>query len=142
MGVLEDFNQIMTTARTAVTGALQGPMADGLREKVQEKARENVYSYTPKFMSRREEYGGLIDAGNMPTSVEGLTLSLENITGLQNLYGGNDQSPLTPIVEEGVEAYHMPYPRPFMKEAEEEYAAGEGEDEIKRALAAAGLTVL
>lgn len=142
MGVLDDFNEIMAKAKMSINDALAGPMADGLQEKVQAKAMEQVYSYNPDFYSRREADGGLIDKANMPTTVSDMVLTLENTTGLQNLFGGNDSSPLTPIVEEGVGAYHMPYPRPFMEEAEEEYASGEGEAEIKRALAAAGLTVL
>ncbi len=68
---------------------------------------------------------------------------IARVAGLQNLFGGNDGSPLAPIVESGAEAYHMPGAREFMEPALNEYiSSGKADEAIKSALRMAGFDVL
>lgn len=141
MSVLEDYAQIRGLMDSAIGKALGDEVASGLREKIQQKAHEKVYSYpaTPSAMyKRRMEDGGLIAEGNLAASVSGLTLSMENTSEPQHAGG----AALTPVVEEGWSNWHQPGPRPFMDEARDAYVdSGEAESAIAAALAAAGFTV-
>lgn len=141
MSVLQDYLQIRSALDAAVGTALQGPVADGLKKAIQEKAQENVYSYeaSPSAISkRREKNGGLIDESTMLTSVDGMTLTLENASEPQHAEG----IALTPIVEEGWSSWHQPYARPFMEEARDDYMDnGDADRDIADALKAAGFTV-
>ena len=125
----------------AVSNALEIEVAEEAKACIKEAALSEVYSYVPKFESRRMENGGLIDPDNMITTVVGNTLTVQNVTGLQNLWGGNDTSPLTPIVEDGVPNYYMPYPRPFMETAKEMLVNGRAEAAFRRGLARQGIDV-
>lgn len=143
MGILEDYMEIRQRLDAAITVGLELDVANGLSQKIYEKAVENVYSYNPSFFSRREDFGGIGAATNLDASVSGNVLTIRNTTGLQNLYGGDDDSPLAPIIEEGVEAYHMPYPRPFMEEARDEYiTSGEAAEDLANALRRKGFEVI
>lgn len=137
MSVLEDYAQIRGLMDSAIGKALGDEVASGLRKKIQQKAREKVYSY-PVKSKRRMENGGLIAEGNLAASVSGLTLSMENTSEPQHAGG----AALTPVVEEGWSNWHQPGPRPFMDEARNAYVdSGEAESAIAAALAAAGFTV-
>ena len=126
----------------AISNALSVEVAEAVREAVHDAAMTEVYeAYEPRFMSRRMESGGLIDPENTVISVAGTTLTAENVTGLQNLWGGNDDSPLAPIVQDGVEAYHMPFPRPFMDAAKEQLINGKAEEALRRGLTRQGIDV-
>ena len=144
MSVTDEGIMMLERIKTAIDSALPTTMADSLREQVAQTAEEKVYSYNPKFYSRRKESGGLIAKENLPAHLSApQTLTMKNITGLQNLYGGGDSSPLTPIVEDGVEKYHMPYPREFMQPALDEYIdSGRAEADLAQALEAAGFTLM
>lgn len=126
--------------KSAINIALQGNMAGGLREQIRKTAEKNVYSYSPEFYSRRREAGGLIAEENLPAHLSGeQELTMQNTTGLQNLFGGSDGSKLTQIVENGDERYHMPYAREFMEPALDEYiSSGEAEADLRESLLAAG----
>ena len=141
MSVIQDYLQIRSALDAAVGTALQGPVADGLKKAIQEEALENVYSYeaSPSAISkRREKNGGLIDESTMLTSVDGMTLTLENASQPQHAEG----IALTPIVEEGWSSWHQPYARPFMEEARDDYVDnGDADRDIADALKAAGFTV-
>ncbi len=141
MSVLQDYLQIRGLLDTAVENALRDSVADGLKEAIQKKAKGSVYSYpaSPSAMyKRREENGGLIDDTTMLTTVEGLTLTLENTAEPQNANGID----LTPIVEDGDPAWHQPFARPFMDEARDEYVDnGNADSDIVKSLRAMGFTV-
>lgn len=145
MGIMEDYMALRGRMDGAINEALGNGVAEGLKRAIAERAQENVYSYQPLFESRREQAGGTIDPGNMTVNVGHLEMTLDNQTGLQNLFGGNDPSPLVPIIEEGVAAYHMDKagPRPFMDEARDEYVeSGDAGREIAQALMSAGFEVI
>ena len=126
----------------AIADALGNEVADEARDCVREAAYEEVYdAYAPEFLSRRMDSGGLSDPANTITTAAGTTLTVENVTGLQNLWGGNDTSPLTPIVTAGVPAYHMPFPRPFMDGAAEKLRSGRAQAALRRGLARQGFDV-
>ena len=140
MSVLQDYLQIRGLLDSAIKNALRDSVADGLKEAIQKKAKENVYIYpaSPSAMyKRREENGGLIDDTTMLTTVDGLTLTLENTAEPQHADGID----LTPIVEEGDPAWHQPFARPFMDEARDEYVDdGKADSDIAAALRAMGFT--
>ena len=141
MSVLQDYLQIRGLLDSAIENALRDRVADGLKEAIQKKAQENVYSYeaSPSAISkRRGKNGGLIDESTMLTSVDGMTLTLENASEPQHAEG----IALTPIVEEGWSSWHQPYARPFMEEARDDYVDnGDADRDIADALKAAGFTV-
>lgn len=141
MSVLQDYLQIRGLLDTAVENALRDSVADGLKEAIQKKAKESVYSYpaSPSAMyKRREESGGLIDDTTMLTTVEGLTLTLENAAEPQHANGVD----LTPIVETGDPAWHQPFARPFMDEARDDYVDnGNANSDIAKALKSMGFMV-
>lgn len=141
MGILADYMQIRARLDSAVSEALQGTMAENLRNFIVQSAYMNVYSYPAQMADlRRYEAGGLIADENLPASVSGTTLTIKNIAGLQD---PSDGSPLAPIVESGNRAYRQPYPRPFMDEGRDEYVDGGYADiDLAEALRAAGFTVL
>lgn len=141
MSIMDEYARIRAKLEGAITSGLQDQVAEGLKERVKEKAYANVYSYTarPEFMkSRRYERGGLADPNNMIAHTEGLTLTLDNVTELQN----RAQTELeVPIVESG-DGYNQPYPRPFMDEARNEYVDNGGaKDDLMDAIRSAGFTV-
>lgn len=140
MSVIQDYMQIRALLDAAIENALRDNVADGLKKAIQEKAQENVYSYhaSPSAMyKRREENGGLIDEATMITTVEGLTLTLENAAEPQHANGID----LTPIVEEGDPDWHQPFARPFMDEARNEYVDnGKADSDIAAALRGMGFT--
>ena len=143
MGILEDYAAIRGRMDSVINQALGEGVAEGLKEAIAKQAQTAVYSYPPKFEHRRMEGGGIIDPGNMIVNVGNLEMTLDNVTGLQNLFGGNDTSPLVPIIEEGVAAYHMPGPRRFMDDARNQYVDnGEAGREIAKALIGAGFEVI
>lgn len=131
---LEEALAKLHSLSAAVTDALQNEVADEAKAAVKEAAKGVVYSYTPQFLSRREENGGLIDEANIIAAVTGDTLTVENVTGLQNLWGGSHTEPLTPIITAGLPNYNMPYPRPFMDEAANLLKNGRAEDALHRGL--------
>ena len=141
MSVLQDYLRIRKLLDSAIGNALKDDVADGLKDVIQKKAKENVYSYpaSPDAMyKRREESGGLIDDATMLTTVDGLTLTLENAAEPQHANGVD----LTPIVETGDSAWHQPFARPFMDEARDEYVDnGEADSDIAKALKSMGFTV-
>lgn len=146
MSITSDYLQIRSKLDNAITAGLQGKVADGLKESVSRMARKKVYEvYTPQPIfekARRGEHGGIADPNNMITHVEGTTLTLDNVTGLQNLFGGGDTSLLVPIVEEGTAAYYQPGSREFMDDARDEYVDnGDAARDLMDELRGAGFTV-
>ena len=147
MSITSDYLQIRAKLDSAITAGLQGKVADGLKERVSRMAQKEVYdAYNPQPVfeeSRRGKHGGIADPNNMITHVEGTTLTLDNVTGLQNLFGGGDSSLLVPIVEEGTAAYYQPGSREFMDDARDEYVDnGDAARDLMDALRDAGFEVI
>lgn len=139
MASLEQVIASLTRLDEAIRDALANEVADAAREAIRDAAMSEVYSYTPGFYSRRMASGGLIDEANIITTVEGNTLTVDNVTGLQNLWGEGDTGLLTPIVEAGLSNYNMPYPRPFMEVAEAALRGGKAAEALARGLARQGI---
>lgn len=138
MSVLQDYLQIRGLLDAAIENALRDNVADGLKKAIQEEAEKRVYDAYPVSSKRRKKDGGLIDDATMITTVEGLTLTLENAAEPQHAEG----IALTPIVEEGWSSWHQPGPRRFMDEARDAYVdSGDADRDITDALKAAGFTV-
>lgn len=129
------------TLDAAITNALRTEVSDEARQSMKEAAEEAVYSYQPKFLSRRKSDGGLIDDRNIICSVDGDTLTVDNVTGLQNLYGGGDTNLLTPIIENGEKSYHMPYPRAFIERTSEKLMSGSADRALREGLRRQGIHV-
>ena len=143
MGDISDAILRLKNIDAAITNALETEVAEEAKLAVKDAAERNVYAaYTPEFYSRRKEKGGIKDPDNIICHVSGDTLTVDNVTGLQNLWGGGNTSVLTPIVEEGDAAYHMGKagPRPFMDFAKELLLAGRAEAALRRGLERQGIS--
>lgn len=131
----------------AITDALANEVAEAAVEAVQKSAKDNVYdAYSgPMAAFRRGENGGLLDPHNIITIAEGNTLTISNVAGLQNRFypegAQKDPSRLTPIIEEGLKAYHQPRPRPFMQHAKDILISGTAENALRRGLARQGIEI-
>lgn len=118
MSVMSEFEAILQKLDFAIDDSLRVDVANAVREKMHEKVHELVYDqYTPKGpYGRREDRGGLSSVWNYDARIEGdHMLVVENNTPLQGGGSGN----LVEIVEEGLENYNMPFPRPFIQKTEE-----------------------
>jgi hypothetical protein len=75
----------------------------------------------------------------MAVNVNGYELHVRNITVQQGCKAYQTE---TGFVEEGAPEFRQPFPRPFMDEALQEYAYGEGPEDLANALRARGYTVV
>lgn len=103
---------------------LLGEATEAVKDVMQEKLAENVYSYEASeqaMATRRYEEGGLYDRENMVSHVEpGLTLVVENIAKFQDAPLNSRGKDLSDVVQEGLSSYNQPYPRPFTADTESE----------------------
>ena len=136
---IKDVLAELTRLDAAVADALGNEVAREAKDCIREAAISEVYSYTPEFESRRMQDGGLIDDNNMLDSVTGTTLTVDNVTPLQNLWGGTHTELLTPIIENGLTNFNMPYPRPFMDKAKDMLLSGRAGDALRSGLARQGI---
>lgn len=123
MSVLAEYQAIMARLDNAIDNALSEDVADAVRAEMNEQVHKRVYdAYVPQNPSaRRMDTGGLSDTANYDAHLEeGHVLVMENNTPMQNPNGAN----LVEIVEEGNEAYHMPFARPFVEMTEKSVNAG------------------
>lgn len=136
MSVVDDFIIWYSGVQSAVQEALGGPLKDGLLQEVKKKAQANVYDAYSSGGYRRGQLGS---SQNMAVNVNGYELHVRNITVQQ---GGKAYQTETGFVEEGAPEFRQPFPRPFMDEALQEYAYGEGPEDLANALRARGYTVV
>lgn len=140
MGLTDEYIGKMANLNAAITDALANEVAEGFKQAVANEVLKDVYSYPATFVSRRGTAGGIADPENIITFANGDTLTADNVTGLQNLWGGGDSNLLTPIVEGGVTNYHMPGPRPFMENAKESFvSSGAAEAALRAGLRRQGI---
>lgn len=101
---------------------MQDQVADGIKDEIADSVSKNVYTYEPRFYSRRVFSGGIRDKSNMQQdydpSEKALTITEE--APWQQLYGGDTPSTDLATVIENNEIYNAP-PRPFMEKAAKEY---------------------
>lgn len=126
-----------------IESALQNEVAEAAKDAVAQSTAINVYGvYTPKVLySRRGSNGGLSAEDNIECIASGKQMTVRNVTGLQNLYGGNRQEILTNIVESGDKRFHMHLAgqRPFMEHAKEYLMNGPGQQALHAGLARQGI---
>ncbi|MBR3240765.1 MAG: hypothetical protein IKF99_20300 [Oscillospiraceae bacterium] len=134
MSVVDDFIIWYSGVQSAVQEALGGPLKDGLLQEVKKKAQENVYNAYPGGYRR----GQIGSEQNMAVDVNGYELHVRNITVQQ---GGKAYQTETGFVEEGAPEFRQPFPRPFMDEALQDYAYGEGPEDLANYLRSHGFIV-
>lgn len=140
MSLASDIAVFVQKLDAAIDGAMQGPVLDGAKEMIQRTAMTQVYSYQPEFDSRRMMSGGLMDEGNMESNYGDKTLTIKDVAGWQQLYGGAyPGEELAEAIAAGSPQYHFGNAgaRSFMPEAEQEFKP-EFERILGDALRAAG----
>ena len=130
----------------AIDATMQGMVADGAKEALQEAAYQQIYdAYTPEFMSRRGSAGGIADPGNMVASYGGKTLTITDEAPWQQLWGGAVPGErLAEAIASGSSRYNMGAAgaRPFHEEAERQFSSsGEFERLLAQGLRAHGFYV-
>ena len=137
MSMLSQFTPWYQNLLTAVTDALSGPVQDGLKQKIRERAQKNVYDAYDGGGYRRGQIGA---AQNLEAEVLFHQLRITNVTPPQ---GGAARATETSFVEGGYANYNQPFPRPFMDEALEEYTgSGQAQEDLAAALRSKGFTVV
>lgn len=147
MGIAGDIAAFMARLNTAIDSTMQGPVADGAKKQLRASVYSEVYgAYSPEFYSRRMDGGGLSDMSQMRVDYGDKTLQIQDIATWQHLYGGEyPAGRLAEAIASGDSIYHFHRagPRPFHKEAEQEFAAsGEFERLLADGLRAHGFIVL
>lgn len=136
MSVLSDFTIWYTELQTAVTEALAGPLKDGLEQEIRKQAKTRVYDAYGGGGYRRGQIGA---PHNLEADVNGHELHIRNVTQPQ---GGPASQTETGFVEEGAPEFRQPFPREFMQPALEEYAYGQGPDDLANWLRSKGFEVI
>jgi hypothetical protein len=125
MGISADIAAFVARLDAAIDGAMQGPVLDGAKEQIQRTAMTQVYSYTPKFYSRRMSGGGLIAEENLISTYGDKELDIHNVAPWQHLKGGRyPGEELAEAIAAGSERYNFKKAgaRSFMPEAERDFA--------------------
>lgn len=134
--MLADLAAFVSKLEAAIDDTMQGAVAEGAKEALQEAAYRQVYdTYTPQFLSRRGNVGGIADPGNMTVNYGGMTLTITDDAPWQQLWGGAVPGErLAEAIASGDSRYNMGKagPRPFHQEAERQFA---GSGEFDRLLA-------
>lgn len=136
MSAISQFTIWYQRLLSGVTDALNGPVQDGLKQAIREKAQQNVYDAYDGGGERRGKIGA---AENLAGEVVGHQLRITNVTQPQ---GSGASMTETSFVESGASNYRQPFPRPFMDEALEDYSAGRAEIDLADALRSMGFTVI
>lgn len=147
MGIAADIAAFVAKLDAAIDSTMQSEVAEGAKKALRTAAYSEVYgAYSPSFMSRRMDGGGLADMGQMDVSYGGKTLTIQDMAPWQQLYGGTvPGGRLAEAIASGDSRYHFGKagPRPFHQEAEQQFAAsGEFENLLAAGLRAAGFKVL
>ena len=144
---MSDLAAFMAKLDAAIDSTMQSEVAEGAKKALRAAAYSEVYgAYSPEFFSRRMDAGGLSDVGQMETSYGGKTLTVQDMASWQQLYGGSAPGGrLAEAIASGDSRYHFHKagPRPFLEEAEQQFAAsGEFGRLLAAGLRAAGFKVL
>ena len=135
MSVITEYLEWYAELQSAVQDALNGPLQDGLKQEISKQAKARVYdAYSGGY--RRGKIGA---PENLEGHVNGYELHIRNVTVQQ---GGPAYQTETGFVEEGAPEFRQPFPREFMQPALEEYAYGQGPEDLANALRARGFTVI
>ncbi len=136
MSFVRQFTVWHNRLEMAVSEALAGPVADGLKQAIKKSAKKNVYDAYSGGGYRRGAIGA---AENLEAETDGTTLTIRNVTQPQ---GGPASMTETSFVETGAAAYRQPFPRPFMEEGRDEYVQNQASDDLADALRSRGFDVV
>lgn len=104
-----NLNSLFGYIEDSVKETLKEDVAETVKENMAEEIQANVYNaYSPLYYKRRGSQGGLGDKSNMEAKVDGSTLTVKNITPLDN---GRTDWELDEIVCKGYG--NMPFARDF-----------------------------
>lgn len=142
--IFKEVEEIETAIDNAINNAMETVVTEHAKDAIVESEESNVYSYDPIFLNRRMESGGLKDRSTMRDSYDigskTLTITMEtdwqNI-GFRYIDGRGAYDDLADAIENN-NIYNAP-PRPFMQQAEDDYAKNQFESDIMDALTSAGL---
>ena len=155
MSVLDEYKRIRAKLETDVETVLLTHVAPAVKEEMQTQVYDKVYdAYKPTQYVRRWDRGGMGDMRNYEAAVDSgaMTLRVMNLTTGNPDYRppwseGWDEGFISDLVERGT-GYHwtwsriyqdMPYPRPYIRAAEQEVIRdGTVERELRRGLSALG----
>lgn len=142
-----ELDAAIASLEKAIDSTMKTLVADSAKLAIQEAVFEYVYPlYDPTQYERREDSGGgLADIDAMEAEYDSKTKTLE-VSNMSRGASDNDDALLTPIIEGGTgytwkhsEIYKLqPYPRPFIKHAEEIMAEGRYEDSLSQGLSVFG----
>lgn len=88
---IEEYSNAVDSAVREILGDDNSAVHRGMRETIAQMAEREVYSYQPKFNSRRKYDGGLIDPDNIiatQSGTKGFTVTFTMVAPWQQLYGG------------------------------------------------------
>ena len=147
MSIASDIAAFNAKLDATIDSVMQGEVAEGAKKALRATAYSEVYAaYSPAFMSRRMDSGGLADVGQMEATYGDKTLTIQDMASWQQLYGGSAPGGrLAEAIASGDSRYHFDKagPRPFHEEAEREFSAsGEFENLLVAGLRAAGFKIL
>jgi hypothetical protein len=120
MSLLTEFDSAITKIDVACMAAVEGGIRDALLKKIEEKAKDNVYSYGASARAMAERRGTIGTKGVMEIEAGGgageFWLVVTNRAFTQNPAPAEESD----IVEEGYANYNQPGPRLFMQVAADE----------------------
>ena len=120
----KDLQDYLDRLDTAIESVMMNEMTNTIQAEIKAHAETDVYSYKPRFESRRKENGGIIDRDNLDAKYEfqTRTLTVTEEAPFQQLFGGErpTYTSLGDVIESGNEAFYMKRAgkRPFMQNAE------------------------
>ena len=125
--------EILPSLGAAISDAVATRMTDGLKNAIQQKAKDVVYSSASGYAR------GIL--GTLPYLFATAAGYGVTVTSFAPMQGTNYGVSETSFVETGMANYHMPGPRPFMDEGRDEYANGQAKDDLASVLMAHGFQV-
>ncbi len=128
----------------AIEDALDKEVAEAIKETLVAVAREKVYdAYTPKFLSRRDGNGGVLDKNSMTHEAHGTELTVWDRPKWQQLYGGTiPAEELVEALAKGDARFHFAEAgeRPFHEAAKQRVISdGTAEEALRRGLQRQGI---
>lgn len=128
------YGEILPSLGIAISDAVATVMQQNLKQKIEQMAKENVYSSASGYAR------GIL--GTQPflfSTAAGFSLAVTSNAPMQGTNYGVSE---TTFVEQGMGNYHMPFARPFMDQARDEYVDGQAHSDLAAVLAAHGFTVI
>ena len=144
MATLSDYIIKIANIDAAIENALQNEVTEAVKEAIVAEAQAAVYdAYTPKFYSRRNGEGGILDKNSIIIEVHGTELTAKDNPTWQHLWGGTfPDKPLADALADGDARFNFARAgqRPFHEAAKRRVISdGTAEDALRRGLARQGI---